>query len=147
VKLVAPDEHALEAVALAASRAAHDEQYLLATMDVAVIAALGSALSDVTRARVLGLSDGARSVSEIAATLNVTTSDVRYHLRRLADVGMVDLVRLGHGLRPRRRAEAVSALLRALAAPVVINVESLDPAPSGPPSMAPEAAHAPTEAR
>jgi DNA-binding transcriptional ArsR family regulator len=83
-------------------------------MDAIVIAAVASALSDATRVRVLTLSDGRHAIIDMAATLNVSSSDVSYHVGRLAEVGLVEVVRRGRRHHPRRVPGAWERVTRAL---------------------------------
>ena len=84
-------------------------------MDAVIVAAIASALSDVTRARVLGLADGRHGIAEIAAEVGVSSSAVSYHVGRLVEAGIVEVVRRGRRHQPRRVRDAEVLLLRALA--------------------------------
>ena len=55
------------------------------------------ALSDFTRAKVIfAMTQGERSVNEIAAAVNASPSAVSHHLRRLRDAGLVAFHRHGN---------------------------------------------------
>lgn len=55
------------------------------------------ALSDLTRAKVIfALTQGERSVNEIAAIVGASASTVSHHLRRLRDAGLVEYHRHGN---------------------------------------------------
>ena len=55
------------------------------------------ALSDLTRARVIfALTQGERSVNEIATIVGASPSSVSHHLRRLRDAGLVEYHRHGN---------------------------------------------------
>jgi len=55
------------------------------------------ALSDLTRARVIyALTQGERSVNDLAVAVSASPSDVSHHLRRLRDAGLVTFHRHGN---------------------------------------------------
>jgi DNA-binding transcriptional ArsR family regulator len=55
------------------------------------------ALSDLTRAKVIfALTQGERSVNEIAVVVGASPSSVSHHLRRLRDAGLVEYHRHGN---------------------------------------------------
>lgn len=55
------------------------------------------ALSDLTRAKVIfALTQGERSVNEIAIVVGASSSSVSHHLRRLRDAGLVEYHRHGN---------------------------------------------------
>jgi DNA-binding transcriptional ArsR family regulator len=55
------------------------------------------ALSDLTRAKVIfALTQGERSVNEIAGLVGASPSSVSHHLRRLRDAGLVEYHRHGN---------------------------------------------------
>jgi len=55
------------------------------------------ALSDLTRAKVIfALTQGERSVNEIATIVGASPSSVSHHLRRLRDAGLVEYHRHGN---------------------------------------------------
>ncbi|MBI5304011.1 MAG: winged helix-turn-helix transcriptional regulator [Chloroflexi bacterium] len=68
-----------------------DEQDLLCVIK------LFQALSDLTRAKVIfALTQGERSVNEIAVIVGASPSSVSHHLRRLRDAGLVEYHRHGN---------------------------------------------------
>jgi len=82
-------------------------------MDIASITVIASALADATRVRVLDLADGMHAVGDIATALNVTSSDVSYHLRLLERGRLVEVTRRGRRHFPRRLDEGWRVLARA----------------------------------
>jgi DNA-binding transcriptional ArsR family regulator len=86
----------------------------MTVMDVVTIAAIASALADPTRLQVWERSTGTLSISDLAAELGVTGSDVSYHVGRLRDVGLVEIRRHGRRHHPRRVEDGLRPLLRAL---------------------------------
>ncbi len=86
----------------------------LSMMDADVVATLGAALSDATRLRVLELADGRTCIGEIAQQLTISTATASYHVGRLADVGLVELVHRGRRTLPQRIDDGWRLLAREL---------------------------------
>lgn len=83
-------------------------------MDVASFAAIGHALGDGTRVRVLCLCNGCNAVGEIAMALGVTSATVSHHIAVLQRAGLVEVVRHGRRSVPSRVLDAGRALAGAL---------------------------------
>jgi DNA-binding transcriptional ArsR family regulator len=73
-------------------------------VEAAAVASVAAALADLTRVRVLALSDGEHAIGAIAAELGVTSSAVTHHVGRLVEVGLVAVVRRGRQRCPLARA-------------------------------------------
>ena len=87
---------------------------MLGSMDVDHVARLALAASNVTRLHVLRLSDGRRSLGEIAQEIGVGPSSVSHHVRLLVAAGLVEVGRRGHRHVLRRLPGPWIALARAL---------------------------------
>jgi DNA-binding transcriptional ArsR family regulator len=83
-------------------------------VDVVAIAAIGAALSDPTRLKVLDLTNGKRAVGQIAAALNLASTTVSHHLNVLARGGLITVVRRGRRSVPVRVRDVGRLLARAL---------------------------------
>ncbi len=86
-------------------------------MDILAIARLGSALSDVTRVAVFRLSDGKHAIADIARVVGISPSGVSYHLARLREAGLIEVLHRGRERRPRRVHGAWEWMVRAPAEP------------------------------
>ncbi|MBI5649581.1 MAG: winged helix-turn-helix transcriptional regulator [Chloroflexi bacterium] len=65
--------------------------------DMLNVTRIFQALSDLTRAKVIfALTQGERSVNEIAVVVGASPSSVSHHLRRLRDAGLVEYHRHGN---------------------------------------------------
>jgi DNA-binding transcriptional ArsR family regulator len=83
-------------------------------MGLASVAAVGQALGDVTRLRVLATVDGRLAVGEIAEAVGITSATTSYHLGVLERGGLIALERRGRRHVPRRVPDAGLRLVRAL---------------------------------
>ncbi len=83
-------------------------------MNVAAIVALGQALGDPTRLRVLDAVDGRLAVGEIASIVNVTSATASYHVAVLERAGLVTVERRGRRCIGRRVPDVGRLLARAI---------------------------------
>lgn len=83
-------------------------------MNLAAIVALGQALGDPTRLRVLDAVDGKLAVGQIAAALNMTSATISHHLALLQRAGLVTVERRGRRCIGRRVPDVGRLLARAI---------------------------------
>jgi DNA-binding transcriptional ArsR family regulator len=75
--------------------------------------ATAAAIAAPTRLRMLLCLSRPLTVGQLAAAVDVSSSAVSYHVRRMAEVGLVDLRRRGRSTIVRRRDVAWAAVERA----------------------------------
>jgi DNA-binding transcriptional ArsR family regulator len=83
-------------------------------MDAFALAEVGRAVADPTRNEVLSLSNGRLSISDIGRLIGVSKATASYHVKVLAQVGLVEVIKSGRCHRPRRAPRGVRVLLMEL---------------------------------